>query len=163
LRGLFDKIEPQGPQHAHALRKPCSKCGSHDGVIRPRGFQDCVFCTGCDAFQYNAPRVETGRAQRSVQTVHSAIKPKLRALVLMRAKARCEVCGASGCELQVGHLVSVVDGLAAGLSDDDINSKENLAAMCAECNSGLGTRTVPLLLAVVMIQVRNRMDGGEEG
>ena len=160
MSGLFDKLEPAPEGAPHMLRRPCGKCGDTRGVIKPRGFQDCVFCRGCQAFQYNAPRVETGRELRSVQTVHSAIKPKLRARVLMRANLSCEICHAWSRELQIGHLISVADGIAHGLSDDDINSEENLAAMCAECNSGIGKQTVPLRLAVVMIRTRNLRDGG---
>jgi len=48
--------------------------------------------------------------------------------------------------------VPVVAGLRAGLTDRELNDDENLAAMCADCNLGLGEAppllwiTVPLLL-----------------
>jgi 5-methylcytosine-specific restriction endonuclease McrA len=124
--------------------------------------QDCVFCD-CGAFQYNAPRVETGRAVRTVKTVHDAIKPKTRRDVLLRASLACELCHSWTKELHVGHLVSVADGITHGLTDDEINSEANLCAMCAECNLGLGKETVPLRLAVAMVMARVRRHGGLKG
>jgi 5-methylcytosine-specific restriction endonuclease McrA len=141
------------------MRKPCS-CGNADGVIRPTGGQDCVYCAACSRFQYNAPRTETGREKRSVSTVHSALKPKRRAQVLLRANGACELCHTSGAELHVGHLLSVDDALKSGLTDEEINSLDNLCAMCAECNLGLGKETVPLRLAVSMVMARVRNQGG---
>jgi hypothetical protein len=54
----------------------------------------------------------------------------------------------------VGHLVSVKAGHDGGLTDDEINSLENLCAMCNECNAGLGATPVPLRLAISMILKR---------
>lgn len=144
----------------HVLRKPCG-CGATAGQIETRNGQDCVFCLGCGRFQYNAPRVETGRKVRTVSTVHEGIKPNQRARILLRASRRCELCGKEGL-LHVGHLVSVKHGLANGLADAEINSDENLAAFCDECNLGLGEETVPLRLAVAMVlaRVRNQQTEG---
>lgn len=136
----------------YQLRKPCLACGSSIGEIRPSGCQDCVFCS-CGKFQYNAPRVETGRAVRSVQTVHEAIKPNQRARILERATGRCEMCGVRR-DLHVGHLISVEEGLKQGLTEDSLNSPENLCAMCQECNLGLGKQPVPLRLAVAIVMAR---------
>jgi len=63
------------------------------------------------------------------------------------------MCG-STVSLTVGHLVSVKVGHSYGLTDDEINSQENLCAMCEECNSGLGATPVPLRLAISMIRSR---------
>jgi hypothetical protein len=45
-----------------------------------------------------------------------------------------------------------------GLTEIEINDDENLAALCEECNLGLGDETVPLRLAIAMVlaRVRNR-------
>ena len=51
----------------HTLRSPCS-CGSTEGTIRESGGQDVVRCAKCATYQYNAPRVETGRKIRSLAT-----------------------------------------------------------------------------------------------
>jgi hypothetical protein len=139
------------------MRKACA-CGSEYGEIRDRGAQDCVFCV-CGKFQYNAPRTETGKQVRTVSTVHSCIKPKLRARVLMRATGRCELCGkqpGDNASLHVGHLLSVKAAMDAGLSDAEINDDSNLAAMCDECNLGLGQEPVPLRLAVALVLSRAR-------
>lgn len=132
------------------MRAPC-RCGGTHGRVVERNGQDTV--RSCDAHCYNAPRTETGREQRSVTTVHASIKPKQRARILDRASGRCEVCGARG-NLHVGHILPVAEGLAAGLSDADINHDENLMCLCEECNLGWGPVPMPLRLAVVVLRAR---------
>ena len=146
------------------MRKPCL-CGGVNGIVRQVSSQDTVRCVACDRFQYNAPRVETGREVRSVSTVHEAIKPKLRTRILERATGRCELCGKDGRAaggLHVGHIISVKQGLEQGLTEVEINTEENLCAMCAECNLGLGSTPVPLRLAVAMVMARLRNQRGKE-
>lgn len=139
----------------YAMRASCRRCGSTHGHIESRGNQDCVFCD-CGLFQYNAPRVETGRAVRSVTTVHNGIGPKQRARVLMRDGNACAICHASDKPLHVGHLLSVEVGLECGLTEVELNDDENLAAMCDECNLGLSDRPVPLRLAVAILKANIR-------
>lgn len=43
-----------------------------------------------------------------------------------------------------------------GLTDEEINSDDNLAAFCDECNLGLGKQPVPLRLAVALVMARQR-------
>lgn len=133
------------------MRAACS-CGAQDGVIRPRGAQDCVFCVECDKFQYNAPRAETGKPVRHVKN-RDALKPKRRAKILLRANGHCELCGSTG-ELHVGHLLSVDDGRRQGFKDEDLDSPENTCAMCDTCNLGLGKETVPLRFAIAIVMAR---------
>lgn len=40
------------------MRKPCTRCGGPDGVVRRISGQDTVRCDACGAFQYNRPRSE---------------------------------------------------------------------------------------------------------
>jgi hypothetical protein len=94
--------------------------------------------------------VETGQAQRSVTTVHNGVRPKQRARILLRANGLCELCGARS-TLHVGHLISVADGLGEGLSEFTLNHDENLAALCEECNLGLGRISVTARLLVGLI------------
>lgn len=122
---------------AYKMREPCKRCGETAGVVATKNGQDTVRCAGCGVHCYNAPKVETGRATRTVTTVHNGIKPKQRSRVLERWGNRCAVCGATS-DLHVGHALSVVDGLALGLTERVLNSDANLIAMCAECNLGLG-------------------------
>lgn len=135
------------------MRDPCADCGNTTGVVVERNGQDTVRCEACNRFSYNAPRVETGRAQRSVSTVHAAIKPKQRMRILERAGAKCEVCGARG-NLHVGHICGVAAGLAYGVSEKLLNDDENLMALCEECNLGQGAAPMSLPLALAIIRCR---------
>lgn len=134
----------------YPLRKPCS-CGSTTGRIEERGAQDCVFCS-CGRFQYNAPRVETGKAVRTVATVHNGISTKQRARILLRDGNACSICHAKDKHLHVGHLLSVDVGLSMGLTEVELNDDENLAAMCDECNLGIGNTPLPLRLCVAILR-----------
>lgn len=138
---------------AHPLRSPCTYCGGSDGRIITVNGQDTVRCADCDRYQYNAPKTETGRKPRTVQTVHDGITAKLRARVLLRENGQCAICG-SRHNLHVGHMLSVADGLTEGLTEAVLNSMDNLAAMCAACNLGMGDEPVPLRLAVAIVRRR---------
>ena len=140
-----------------SMREPCGNCTSSFGRIVERNGQKCVYCSACDRWVYNAPRTETGDRQRSVSTVHAAIKPKTRSHVLLRAGSRCELCGVGidDTVMHVGHLISIEDGLKEGLTEKELNHQENLAAMCWECNLGIGKDATPLrtLLRVTALRL----------
>src|SRR3990167_2871092 len=140
------------------MREPCKACGCHDGRIDPKNGQNVVRCRECGRHCYNAPKVETGEVPRSATTVHNGIKPKQRARILERATGRCELCGNPGAKvpLHVGHLLSVESGLTHGYDEQVLNNDENLAAMCEECNLGLGGQTVSvrLIYAILLRRVR---------
>ena len=139
-----------------AMRAPCLDCGCSDGRIDRRGEQNCVFCSGCGRFAYNAPKTETGDAPRTVTRVHNGIRPKQRARLLLRAYGRCELCGGVG-PLHIGHLLSVEEGLALGLTELELNSDDNLATLCEECNLGLGSISVtPGLYVALLMRRRSR-------
>jgi len=135
------------------MRALCKECADHIGVVAEVNGQDAVRCRTCNAFQYNAPRTETGRAPRTVTSVHNGIKPKQRARILMRAGARCEYCGSRD-SLHVGHILSVEAGLEFGVETDMLNHDENLLALCAECNLGMGHEPMSLRLAVSILRAR---------
>jgi hypothetical protein len=63
------------------------------------------------------------------------------------------LCGGK-IDLHVGHLLSVNEGLKQGLTDQQINDDENLAAMCAECNLGYSERPVSLRLLIAVLMAR---------
>jgi 5-methylcytosine-specific restriction endonuclease McrA len=153
-------IRPEDdPGKPHPMRAPCRDCGHGEGLLFERGSQDVVRCARCKRHCYNAPRVETGKAVRTVQTVHEAIKPKLRARILERATGRCELCGkgpGSGAAMHVAHMVSVKQGLANGLTEVELNSEENLICACDECNLGMGKETIPLRVALAIQMARLR-------
>ena len=145
-----------------SLRKSCH-CGSDAGFMETRNGQDCVFCSQCKRYQYNAPKHETGRSVRSVSTVHALIKPKQRSRIIDRSNGRCERCGKSAVAsitgLQVGHILSVDDGLKQELPTDIINSDDNLLAECDECNLGHGKGSLPIRLFVAMLMARTVQNG----
>jgi 5-methylcytosine-specific restriction endonuclease McrA len=66
----------------------------------------------------------------------------------------CVLCHRNDLPLDVGHLISVHDGRALGLADAELNSDENLAAMCSPCNSGVGRETLPLRIVVAVLRAR---------
>jgi hypothetical protein len=127
-----------------STKGPCSDCGSTEAKLFPRvNGQARVHCARCDNWLYFASKVETGELPRSVETVRRGLKPSRQARILERDQ-RCLLCGrtAEDVPLTVAHLVSVNDGLDAGLTDAEINDDANLAAMCESCNLGLGGRSV---------------------
>lgn len=145
------------PARPHTLREPCRFClttvGSvWEGYVVESNGQDVVRCSRCNRAVYNAPRTETGRTQRTVTTIHNGIKPNQRARILMR-DGRCVLCGSRD-NLHVGHLIPVVVGLEAGLTDLQLNDDENLAAMCEECNLGMAANPPPLWIVVPLLRAR---------
>lgn len=139
---------------AFSMRAPCPDCGGTDGNVTEKNGQDTVRCAACHRFCYNAPRTETGRAVRSVSTIHKAIRPQLRARILERDGFTCVLCRATETRLHVGHLISVEVGLLYGLTDAEINDEENLVAMCEECNLGYSACPIPLRTAIAILRAR---------
>lgn len=144
----------------HTLRSPCKRCAGTLGSITTSNGQDVVRCASCDTYQYNAPKVETGREARTVSTIHEGIKTKQRARVLLRANHVCEICNQRK-PLHVGHILSVKKGLSQGLTEVQLNSDENLAAMCDECNLGIGDQALPMWLCIGLLRARLRNDGND--
>lgn len=136
------------------MRAACKHCDCVSGRIETRSGQDCVFCGNCGRWQYNAPKTETGRKERTVSTTHRAIKPAQRRRILDRAHRCCEVCHSSGVTLHVGHILSVKDGVAYGLTDAEINSDENLIAECEQCNLGQGSRPMSIRFYIALLKKR---------
>ena len=123
------------------------------GIIVLINGQNVVRCDACSRFQYNAPKTETGEKPRTVETTHAGIKSSQRIRILDRATGRCEICGSLS-NLHVGHLVSVLDGLELGLTDRELNSDENLAALCESCNLGMGSLSISPRLYVALLHRR---------
>ncbi len=132
-------------QFSHTLREKCSRCGGTTGYIRPTNQQLCLYCTECGKFQYNAPKSEVGLAPESVQS--TTIPPALRYLVGERAHWRCEFCGRANDDsprMDVGHLLSRKDCQEANIPTRFVDVLDNLAWLCAECNAGMGSRSLRL-------------------
>lgn len=146
----------------HQLRAPCKFCGGADGILRTVSGQDTVRCFDCGKHLYNAPKTETGRASRTIKGTHRALSASVKARVIVRAGKRCELCNATDAVLHAGHMLSVKDAMGSvlaerlALTDAEINSDENLAAMCEDCNGGLGSETIPLRLAFAILKARTK-------
>lgn len=140
--------------NGYRMRAPCRKCGAIEGEIRPSSGQNCVYCLVCDTWCYNAPKIETGERRRNVLSIHENLSASRRARIILRANKHCEMCGNSAGILHVGHILSVKDGLACGLTERELNDDENLAAMCEPCNLGLGDMTLPLRLMAAILRAR---------
>lgn len=143
LAGLKERIgHPPYP-----LRRPCVKCGEDRGRLNPSGGQDCVYCLN-GHFQYNAPRTETGKERRSLQTIRHT-PPSQRYRLYERAHGRCELCGGDG-PLTVDHVLPERAGFDF-VTGSMLESDDNKMALCAECNSGKSHRTpAPWLIAALL-------------
>jgi hypothetical protein len=141
------------------LRAPC-RCGSLEGTITTTAGQDVMRCAACDRYQYNASRVETGRAVRTLAS-RPTITPAQRAHVLAVHDHACITCGRRPPEvrLELAHLISRADAERHGFLDALIDSEFNLAPQCVECNSGcrpLGSAGVRLVYRVLVMKALPR-------
>jgi 5-methylcytosine-specific restriction endonuclease McrA len=152
VRTFFTGIEPAGHM---TMRAPCPRCSSHRGAVTTKNGQDTVRCADCDRYCYNAPRTETNRPRRSLRT-RPTIRPSQRARVLLRDNMVCVLCHRHDVPLDVAHIVSVRDGLELGLSDAILYSDDNLVAMCASCNSGLSSHTIPAHRLLLIFALRSQ-------
>jgi 5-methylcytosine-specific restriction endonuclease McrA len=134
------------------MRAPCKQCGHELGNREDRNGQDVVRCANCNTYCYCAPKDETGTERRQIG--REGMKPSKRAEILMRDGYACVLCRASETILHVGHLVSVDAGIRSGMTEDEVNDDENLAAMCEECNLGLGKQPLPLRTAIAIVRAR---------
>lgn len=142
------------------MRAECSGCGGTTGEIRPKSGQDCVYCCTCNTWQYNAPRLETGRAVRSLST-RPGITPAQRARVLAVHDHACIGCGKRPPDvaLDIDHILGREIAFKHGLLDELIDSEWNLAPMCQECNSGkrwVSEPEVRLMYRVLMLKAMPR-------
>jgi hypothetical protein len=91
--------------------------------------------------------------------VRRPIKASVRAAVAWRARNVCESCRAAARDdapLEVGHIVSLEDGIGLGVSEAMLNSPENLIFECRDCNRGHGGQTVPLWVALAILRAREK-------
>ena len=144
------------------LREPCKHCNCSDGRIETRNGQNTVRCSGCDRHLYNAPKTETGEIRRTVQSGRHVIAGEVLRDILLRAGGRCEICGVIPTIRNAGHILSRADGYAAGLTDRDIDSIDNVALMCEECNLLIGSKSLhPKVYAVLLAKWRRGQHSSE--
>jgi len=142
------------------LRKefsPCKYCSiGIEGEIITKNGQDCVYCSNCSRFLYNAPKWETEREDRTLSSIRT-ISPSKRFRILNRANGKCEICGKNG-ELVVDHIIPVIEFEKEGFNIEELNLDENLCALCPECNSGKGKMIPSIRLYATMIKRRGNKD-----
>jgi hypothetical protein len=146
--------EPELPD-PYPMRQTCP-CGSQIGRLSRVGAGIKADCSACGQYVYWVPKAELGLAPEPVST-RKDIKPSQRARVLERDGHRCVLCGhgpGEGAILHLGHLLSVEDAAALGVPPEDVKDDENLAAMCAECNLGIGRGSVPARLVAALVHHR---------
>jgi hypothetical protein len=137
IRKIRQQLRESSGGGLWALREPCRFCREQEaGYLVKRGGQNTVRCARCGRLQYNAPKTETGEAERTVDTLRSAIKPSQQARVLNRDGGQCVLCARRE-GLNIGHLLSIEDGAELGVDARLLNDDANLAAMCEACNLGL--------------------------
>jgi 5-methylcytosine-specific restriction endonuclease McrA len=139
----------------HQMRAACPKCGGLNGLLVTVSSQDTVRCAACNTYCYNAPRAETGRPVRSLRS-RPQVSPSQRQRILLRDRRACFVCNRSDLALEIGHIISVRDGRARGLSDAELFHDDNLVALCPQCNSGQGAETMSLPFLVAVLRMANR-------
>ena len=142
------------------MRGPCQQCGTPDGVLEEVNGQDTPCAAhGVRRFATTPPRPKlVGKRGRWRSGPTS---PRANAPTSCCATAAHAIICHSTERLEVGHLISVADGARFGLDFDLIHSDENLAVMCATCNSGISDETVPIRLIVTAFMVRvNRKQPG---
>ena len=143
------------------MRAPCVRCGCTMGRVGYKNGQDVVRCFQCDGYAYSRPKSESGKPQRHVRT-RPEIKPSTKVRILERDNYTCIICHRDDLPLHVGHLLSVTEGKAQGLTEAELFDDENLAAVCEECNLGQGGRTVSTRLLVRVLRARCLGKGGTD-
>jgi hypothetical protein len=155
------------PEH----RPACDHCGGRDGVIYQRSGQIVVRCANpsCSSFNHNFGRgdriycpskAELGVPATKASDAREPFPPGLRWKVLERDSCRCVFCGrtaSSDVVLHAAHLISVKDGLDAGISAETLNSEENLVTACDRCNLGMRADSIePRLLLLLKVREARR-------
>ena len=142
---------------AYKMRERCRWCNrTDDGRIESRNGQNCVYCAACFRHCYNAPKYETGEAPREVtKIVRGGLTLQKKARIRERDGNRCLMCGvgADKALLQVGHFLRVVDGVAAGLTEEEVSDDSNLVTICEACNLVLRDHSLPPRLLPTLIRV----------
>jgi hypothetical protein len=133
---------------------PCPVCGGAEGDLVAGIGHSSVRCIGCGLLCSDLRETALGRAR---QRHRPWISHREKIHILTRDRCACFWCHRCDVRLQIGHLISVCDGRAMGLSDAELSSSENLAAMCASCNAGMWRETMPVWLWAAVLRARTKL------
>jgi len=130
------------------------------GFIAENNGQDVVRCSACNRYQYNAPRVETGRKVRTLAS-REGVPVGQRSRILDAHDHCCIACGRRppDIRLELDHIIPRDVAAKFDILDDLIDSPANLAPLCAECNSGRRLTDGPsvrLMYRCLLIQAKRQ-------
>jgi 5-methylcytosine-specific restriction endonuclease McrA len=152
---IAEEKESYRARNVFLMRGPCQRCRWERGYVTMVNGQAVVRCEHCNHHCYNQPRTESGNPQRSVRS--GATIPSKRYDIFSRDGWRCVICGRSKANdviLHIDHAVGVKAGLELGLTEEELNSDENLITLCEECNLGKGQKPIELRLLVAVMKRR---------
>lgn len=143
----------------YQLDLPCG-CGASLAIARPNGPHWEARCGTCDRHLKFVSKAELGIKPITAKVIHEGITKGQRLRLLLRANCRCELCGARIEEgnFHASHIVPVEYGVKQGLSPSEVNSDENLMALCAPCNQGMSKMVLPLRTMVMVLFARTQTD-----
>lgn len=148
-------VEPDLPK-TWPLPRACHRCGSnHPGKLEREdreGLRRGLCCADCGLFVKWVPKAELGIAT-STKRVGLNLKPSERTALFNTYNNACAVCHRDDLGLEIGHLISVADGKAFGLTQAEIDDPINLAPMCPPCNAGQGDLTFGLAFVIRCLRV----------
>ncbi|MGH9685760.1 MAG: HNH endonuclease [Candidatus Acidiferrales bacterium] len=104
---------------------------SSDTFVRKYGSWKAALVRAADSVANESTAEAAGEAETSPAGLagnRKGLSVRKRFFVFKRDKYRCRMCGASGVELEVDHVVSVADGGSDAL--------DNLQTLCFKCNRG---------------------------
>ena len=142
---------PQGTPHViPSERNPCV-CGSRRVHWVMSNGQRIARCDRCSTYVYSVPNHEVGEGPRKVRASSAErVDRTQRARLRDRDGLGCVLCGETAPPLHAGHLISVKEGRAHGLTDEQLWSDINLVVMCESCNLTLSSRSVSLQFIVAL-------------
>ena len=134
----------------------CPHCGYETGYTERSDEHDHVglYCSRCGRWLKWISKRDAGVTRRSMSE-RTGLTPSLRFRILQRDGFRCVLCGDGQPEavrLVIGHIISVNDGLKAGIPDEALNHEDNLCVLCENCNAGMGRRSFPMSRAFFLYQ-----------
>jgi hypothetical protein len=135
-----------------SMRSPCAGCGCLDGSITTK--KDRTPCGAPSVTDFATTRRGARLAGKRARCEPVQRLGRVSAPGFSCATTAPACCATRVTFRSVGHLISVYDGQKLGLSDAELASDGNLAAMCAACNSGLSTESLPPRLLAAALWAR---------
>ncbi len=145
INDFSDDPWEEGVQHTHT-REPGDDheclCGSLEVDCVLKANNHVAHCVECGTSRKCISKAELKLRPRKYREGNKyEVGPKQRMHILQRDRNMCVICRRTDQRLEMGHLISLKEG-PEYLSDDQLMDDMNIAAMCPQCNSDLGARSV---------------------